>query len=273
MEFRSAIPSSENWSIRLRIDHLQKVGGHKKKFQCCTDSTGEQILHLRAIQGHSEENPVDPSLQDNVLVPDNFFEFIYHVESYFNIHSNIASGLIAGRKNSERDRQTVLFSVVNPLRIITSRKSSILESHDWLLTSKRGRYLKMECIGSILGVLTEWDWHFSKQGQTRSFSTALFRRPALKKWGPWRQKKSFTQKTSKSPRPALMVTLKANWQKDWNSDAAASDSSSQPIQPNQLARLGQSVLLKSRTALDQQTCSRMSRRTTKNWIKQARDNP
>ena len=89
--------------------------GHKKKFQCCTDSTGEQILYLRAIQGHSEENPVDPSLQDSVLVPNNFFEFIYHVECYFNIHSIIASGLIAGRENSGRDRQTVLLSAVNPL--------------------------------------------------------------------------------------------------------------------------------------------------------------
>ena len=80
-------------------------------------------------------------------------------------------------------------------------------------------------------------------------------------------------KTSKSSRPAPMVTLKANSQKDWNSDAAANGSSSQPIQPNQLARTGQPVLLKSRAALDQQTCSRMSKRTTKNWIKQARGNP
>ena len=172
--------SSTNW------------GRHKKKFQCCTDSTGEQILYLRVIQGHSEENPVDPSLQDSVLNHHNFLEFIYHVECYFKIHSIIASGLIAGRKNSGRDRKTVLFSAVNPLRIITNRKSSILESHDWLLTSKRGRYIKMQCIGSILDVLSEWDWHISKQGQTRSFSTALCRRSALKKWCSWRQKKSFT---------------------------------------------------------------------------------
>ena len=68
----------------------------------------------------------------------------------------------------------------------------------------------MQCTWSILGVLTKWDWHYSKQGQTRSFSTALFRRPALKKWCPWRQKKSFYTKTSKSSRPAPMVTLKAN---------------------------------------------------------------
>ena len=80
------------------IDHLQTGGGQKKRFQFCTNSNGTRILYLRAIQGHSGENPVDPSLQDNVLVPDNFFEFIYHVGSYFNMHSLIASGLIAGRR-------------------------------------------------------------------------------------------------------------------------------------------------------------------------------
>ena len=54
------------------------------------------MLDLRAIQGHSGENPVDPSSQDNILIPDNFFEFIFHVGSYFNMHSIIASGFIAG---------------------------------------------------------------------------------------------------------------------------------------------------------------------------------
>ena len=112
--------------------------------------------------------------------------------------------------------------------------------------------------------------------QTRSNAIILYGTlppTCIEKVVSMKTKEVFYTKTSKSPRPAPMVTLKANWQKDWNSDAAASGSSSQPIQPNQLARPGQSVLLKSRTALDQQTCSRMSRRTTKNWIKQARGNP
>ena len=41
-------------------------GGHKKRFQYCTDSSRQEILDLRALQGHSGRNPIDPSLQDNV---------------------------------------------------------------------------------------------------------------------------------------------------------------------------------------------------------------
>ena len=47
-------------------------GGKKKRFQYCTDLSGQEILHLRALQGHSGRNPIDPSLQDNVLIPNEF---------------------------------------------------------------------------------------------------------------------------------------------------------------------------------------------------------
>ena len=54
-------------------------------------------------------------------------------------------------------------------------------------------------------------------------------------------------KTSKSPPPAPLVTLKAYWRKDWNSDAAASSNSSQPIQPNPFAITEQPVACNSGT--------------------------
>ena len=44
MEFKSAFPYYVYWSIRLRIDHLQKGGGQKKIIQYCIDSIGEHIL-------------------------------------------------------------------------------------------------------------------------------------------------------------------------------------------------------------------------------------
>ena len=53
-------------------------GGYKKRFQYCTDSSGQEIFDLRAFQGHSGRNPIDPTLQDNVLIPNNFIEYIYH---------------------------------------------------------------------------------------------------------------------------------------------------------------------------------------------------
>ena len=57
---------------------------------------------------------MDPSLQDNdVLIPDNFFEYIDHTGCYFNKHSIISSGLIAGSKNAGRDRQKVFQTAVD----------------------------------------------------------------------------------------------------------------------------------------------------------------
>ena len=67
-------------------------GGKKKRFQYCTDSSGQEILYLRALQGHSGRNPIDPKLQDNVLIPNNFFEYIYHIGCAISLHSITSSG-------------------------------------------------------------------------------------------------------------------------------------------------------------------------------------
>ena len=83
--------------------------------QCCIDSSGQEILYLRALQGHSGRNPIDPSLQDNVLIPNNFFEYIYHIGCAVNLHSITNSGLIPGGQNTSSDRQTVFFTAVNPM--------------------------------------------------------------------------------------------------------------------------------------------------------------
>ena len=68
-------------------------GGNKRRYQYCTDPSGE-ILYLRALEGHSRRNLIDPSLQDNVLIPDDFFEYIYHIGCAINLHPIINSGLI-----------------------------------------------------------------------------------------------------------------------------------------------------------------------------------
>ena len=73
-------------------------GGLNKRFQYCSDSSGE-ILYLRALQGHSGRNLIDPSLHDNVLIPNNFFEYIYRVGCAINLHSIINSGLTPGGQN------------------------------------------------------------------------------------------------------------------------------------------------------------------------------
>ena len=82
---------------------MQGGGGNKKKIQYCTDLSGQEILYLRAFQGHSGRNPIDPTLQDNVLIPDNIFEYIYHIGCAISLHSITNSGLIPGGQNSGRE--------------------------------------------------------------------------------------------------------------------------------------------------------------------------
>ena len=86
-------------------------GVAKRRYQYCTDGSGI-IVYLRALQGHSERNLIDLSLQDNVVIQSEFFQYIYHVGCAINLHSVISSGLIpVGQSLS--NRQTVFFLLVD----------------------------------------------------------------------------------------------------------------------------------------------------------------
>ena len=89
-------------------------GGNKKRYQYCTDSSGE-ILYLQALQSHSGRNLIDPSLLDNVVIPDGFFKYICHVGCAINLQSIISSGLIPRGQNLSKERQTVFFLPVDPM--------------------------------------------------------------------------------------------------------------------------------------------------------------
>ena len=69
-------------------------------------------MYLRALQGHSGRSLIYPTLLDNVVFPDGFFKYIYHVGCAINSHSFINSGLIFGGQNSSK-RQTVFFLPVD----------------------------------------------------------------------------------------------------------------------------------------------------------------
>ena len=84
----------------------------KRRYQYCTDVSGI-IVYFRALQGHSGRNLIQPSLQDNVVIPSKFVQYIYHIGCAFNLHSIINNGLILGGQNSSK-RQTVFFLLVDP---------------------------------------------------------------------------------------------------------------------------------------------------------------
>ena len=66
---------------------------------CLNPNFSNHFLNLRAIQGHSGGNALDPELQDNVLLPEGFTEYIYHVWNASEMNSIIRSGLIPGGRS------------------------------------------------------------------------------------------------------------------------------------------------------------------------------
>ena len=98
------------------MTYLAKGGGQKKRFQYCLNPHSSKLfLYFRAIQGHSGNNLVDPALQENVLLPEDFTEYIYHVGNVSEIYSIIKSGLIPGGKSLKGERQSVFCTAVNPM--------------------------------------------------------------------------------------------------------------------------------------------------------------
>ena len=126
----------------------QQEEEQKRRFQYCTDDSGI-IVYLRAVQGHSGRNLIDPSLQDNVVIQSGFFQHIYHIGCAFNLHSIINNGLILEGQNSSK-RQLFSFCLV----ILETKITRILKRltgmfhvvHNTCIT--HGRNIKTRYIGS-----------------------------------------------------------------------------------------------------------------------------
>ena len=146
-----------HWSDEKRKSSMAGGAGHKKRFQYCTDSSGT-ILYLRALQGHSGRNLIAPSLKDNVVIPDGFFKYIYHVGCAINLHSIINSELIPGGQILS-NRQTLFFCLwilwIRYTRIQTRSTWKHRVSHNSCI--KHGRNIKTRCIGSVSNLLKRKD--------------------------------------------------------------------------------------------------------------------
>ena len=156
-DLRDKFEHSQHWSDEMWKSRMAG-GENKKRFQYCTDPSGREILYLRALQGHSGRNPIDPSLQDNVLIPKTFFEYIYHIGCAINLHSITNSGLIPRGQNLSKG-QTVFFTSVDPMNE-EHRDPNKLPWRDRVLHGaciKHGRNIKTRCTGSICSLLNVKD--------------------------------------------------------------------------------------------------------------------
>ena len=102
-----------HWSDDKWKKSMAGRGGQKKRYQYCSDSSGT-ILYLRALQGHSGRSLIDPTLQYNVVIPSNFFQYIHHVVCAINLHSIINLGLIPGGQKFEQQTDSILSALWIP---------------------------------------------------------------------------------------------------------------------------------------------------------------
>ena len=93
---RNQCENSQHWSDELWKSKRQEAEATRKHFNIVLTRQDKICFYLRALQGHSRRNLIDPSPKDNVLIPDNFFEYIYHIGSAINLLSITNSGLIPG---------------------------------------------------------------------------------------------------------------------------------------------------------------------------------
>ena len=114
-ECRKKFDGASQWSLEDWISTLARGGGAEKRFQCWNPNFPNQFLYFRAIQGHSGDPAIDPELQDNVLLPEGFTEYIYHVGNASEMNSINRSGLIPGGRSLKRGRQSVFFTITKPM--------------------------------------------------------------------------------------------------------------------------------------------------------------
>ena len=215
---------------------MQGDGGNKKRFQYCTDPSGEEILYFRALQGHSGRNPIDPTVQDNVLIPNNFFEYIYHIGCAISLRS------ITNSQKSSRDRQTVLFTAVNPMH------KNLKDTQELELTKPRLASYKQKW--KVLQETVYWvDIQLAQRKELKFYETrsnAIILNDTLtaycfSKVILMKSEEIIYQKVYVSPRPSLKISYKDNWMKDLDSEVAESSKDTQRIQPKPKTQLSRTV--------------------------------
>ena len=228
-----------HWSDEKWNSSMAGGGGHKKRFQYCADSSGT-ILYLRALQGHSGRNLIDPSLQDNVVIPDGFFKYI--------ITSDVQSIYIP---SSIQDwyREVKIWA--------TDRQYSFCLWIPWTKTHKDPDTIDLGAPRLAQYMHKAWKKHQNtvywvdnklaqKKGlkfyQTRS--NAIILHEALPAYCIPKvvrmETGGYTNKVYASPRPPPKISLKHDWMKELGSEVARQPEGevarqaegSQPTQPN-----------------------------------------
>ena len=244
---RNDFEHSQHWSDEMWKSRMAGGGGNNKRFQYCIDSSGQEILYLWALQGHSGRNPIDPSLQENVLILNNFFEYIYQIGCAIILHSITNSGLIPGGQKLSRERQTVFFTAVNPM------DKEHKDPYELDLTKPRLAWYKLKTWKRHQDTVYWVDIQIAQRTglkfyQTRCNAIILYDTLLPASWISkvvlMEPGEIIFEKENVSPRLPLTISFKDNWMKELDSEVVGSSKDTRRIQPKpktQLSRTERSV--------------------------------
>ena len=109
MLFRTILSTLNIGLMMYGTARLQEAEETRKDFNIVLIHQDKNFFTFE-LQGHSGRNLIDPSLQDNVLIPDNFFEYTYHIGCAINLLSFTNSGLSdTGWTHFEQNTDGILY--------------------------------------------------------------------------------------------------------------------------------------------------------------------
>ena len=105
-----------------------KMKRTEERFQYCVKRS-KHFLHFRAIQGHSGGTLVDPTLPDNVLLSDDFAEYIYHIGHVHVMHSidsrrKVSKGQTGSHRFSQQGTRWISIKIWNRSHTISRNTES-----------------------------------------------------------------------------------------------------------------------------------------------------
>ena len=190
-EMKKHFVNAPHWSMCKWISVLAKGGGQEKRFQYCLNPNyPHQFLYLRAIQWHSGST-INPALKDNVLLPEWFTEYIYHVGNGKEWRSIVNHGLIPGRVSKQADKLcSSLLWIRWMIKMAKVKPCSTCQKQESRETKILGNPFRTRYFGAIWSSLNEEDCNFIKQDHTQLFSTTCLQ-SSLRKRYSWKPRISF----------------------------------------------------------------------------------
>ena len=89
--------------------HACQQNEKRTRDQYCTVFSGT-IIYFRVLQGHSGRNLIDPTLQDHVVIPSNFFQHIYHIGCAFKSSFYHQQWIDTWRSEFKQETGSILFA-------------------------------------------------------------------------------------------------------------------------------------------------------------------